>query len=1085
MLASRPGMFLRALTLRGFKSFAEKVTLEFTPGISVIVGPNGSGKSNLVDAISWVLGEQGPRALRGSQMADVIFAGSPTRPPLGMADVRLVIDNSSGLIPVPLTEIEISRTVFRSGQSEYRIGGKLCRLLDVQELLAEGGIGRALHTVVGQGQLEDVLTARPEERRQYVEEAAGIAKHRRRRERAERKLSSLDQDLKRLQDVLGELRRQLKPLKQQAEVARRYEELSREAEELAWRLAAARLRALTAEHEARRAGWEEGLARRREARERLEALDRGIEGLQREREEAARALREAEAALEEAEGERRAAEAAFREAVHREAEARARAKDGPRPSRLAALDEEIRRVQAALSETVAALAERERALAAAERGFQEGLRVRREAEEERRRLAEEAAAHRAEVEAIRRSLDSSARERRRLLAALADVRGRLAAVRSRYAQVAGEDPPAASVDGAEGTPSASDLASLEEALAALTVRRAVLEARRADLEETAGSRFLAAHPRRAIGLLGGLVSAPPGLERALAAALGSLADAVVYGDEEAALVDARDGDGVVLVVARGEPAPPSLPDERRLLDGLSVDPRVRGLAGLLFRDVYLAADVEEAAAKHRRHRRASFVTPEGLLVGPAVIRTAPRVDARAAALDRELREVDGELAGVRSALRASLLGALSSLGRQEEDLAERLARLDEAAAWREALAAPGPPPGGARPLPPHPDPPVAERAAALALRLDRTRLEAALADLERERRSLEEDPIALRGGLEVAGEARAGAEARLRAAEEAVAVEAARRRAAAEADREAAVREAEANRAWREAASELDRLRDAYEREDRERGDLERRIAEAERLLREGHHRDPAEALAALTEEDTPQSVERRSEVVARRLALLGKVNLLATGEYRTLQERHDFLARELDDVRRARRDLLEVIRQVDQEITARFESAFRDIAAEFEALFRELFPGGEGRLALTDPADILNTGVEIEARPGKKRVRRISLLSGGERALTALAFLFAIFRARPSPFYLLDEVEAALDDVNLHRFLALIRGFAERSQVILVTHQKRTMEAADVLYGVSIGRDGASTVVCQRLEPVEVPEAREVRGVPAREGAR
>src|SRR3954463_15109926 len=229
-------MFLRSLTLRGFKSFADKTVLEFVPGASVIVGPNGSGKSNLVDAISWVLGEQGPRALRGGQMSDVIFAGSPQRPALGMSEVKLVIDNTAGLIPVPMTEIEISRAIFRSGESEYRIGGQVVRLLDIQELLAETGIGRALHTVVGQGQLEDVLTARPEERRQYIEEAAGIAKHRRRKERAQRKLAGLEQDLLRLQDVMAELRRQLRPLKQQAEMAARHEQLTTQADELAWRL---------------------------------------------------------------------------------------------------------------------------------------------------------------------------------------------------------------------------------------------------------------------------------------------------------------------------------------------------------------------------------------------------------------------------------------------------------------------------------------------------------------------------------------------------------------------------------------------------------------------------------------------------------------------------------------------------------------------------------------------------------------------------------------------------------------------------------------------------------------------------------
>src|SRR5438105_6184016 len=262
-------MFLRSLSLRGFKSFAEKTTLEFAPGTSVIVGPNGSGKSNLVDAISWVLGEQGPRALRGGAMGDVIFAGSPARPGLCLAEVRLVIDHSAGIIPVPLTEIEISRTIYRSGDSEYRIGGQVCRLLDIQELPSETGIGRALRTVVGQGNLEDVLTARPEERRQYIEEAAGISKHLRRKQKAERELAGLEQDVLRLQDVLSELRRQLKPLRQQAEMAKRHEQLTGQADELAWRLAAARLRDLVGTRDVRTAGWEEGLAKRKEARDRL------------------------------------------------------------------------------------------------------------------------------------------------------------------------------------------------------------------------------------------------------------------------------------------------------------------------------------------------------------------------------------------------------------------------------------------------------------------------------------------------------------------------------------------------------------------------------------------------------------------------------------------------------------------------------------------------------------------------------------------------------------------------------------------------------------------------------------------------
>jgi chromosome segregation protein len=1110
-------MFLRSLSLRGFKSFAERTTLEFAPGISVIVGPNGSGKSNLVDAISWVLGEQGPRALRGGQMADVIFAGTPGRSALGLAEVHLVIDNSAGLIPVPLVELEISRTIFRSGDSEYRVGGKVCRLLDIQELLSDTGIGRAQHTVVGQGQLEDVLLARPEERRQYIEEAAGIAKHRRRKDRAERKLASVEQDLLRLQDVLAELRRQLKPLRQQAEVARRHEELQAQAEELSWRVAAARLRVLQAERESRRSGWEEGLARRQDARDRLEALDRDIASLGEERERTGRALQEAEAAFQDAQQEKSEAEAALRQAMSRESEARSRmASETARSARLAQLDDEIGRGEAALQETEEALAGKERDLERAERRFRARDLARREAEDERRHMAEEAVAHRAEVETLRRSLSSSERERERLESALSETRRRIGETEAEREALDQE------IEGldAEETPLserqvrlesqrhglAAEVAELEEHERGHETKRALLEARRRDLLETPGSRFLASHRGRAVGLLRDLVTAPPELERALAAALGPFGDAVVYEDRGRALEDAAEGDGAVLGAAsHGEPSA-ALPEERRLLDALRVDGRASGLASALLADVYLADDLTQAEGKHRAHPEASFVTPDGVLVGANVIRTAGHPDSRAEALRKELHAVERDLAAARSALRprrsrldevraelekvaaaldrtdgmitaaAERMGRmatdLAALRKEEEVTAERLQGLDHAAAaWREALAAAEP---VRHELPAHPplaEAPMAERVDVEALRRDRSRLESALARLRRERDVLAaEDPLSLREALRDAESARARAEERLVSAEQVVANTVAARGAAAEADRRATAAEAEANRAWRDAAALLERLREDYEQEDRLRGDLERRTAEAERLLREGHGRDPDEAVAALAEDETADDLERRAELVARRLALLGRVNLLAGGEFEALEERHDFLARELDDVRVARRDLLEVIRQVDDEVVSLFDAAFRDVAAEFEALFADVFPGGEGGLVLTDPADLLGTGIEIEARPGRKRVRRISLLSGGERALTALAFLFAIFRARPSPFYLLDEVEAALDDINLSRFLRLIRGFARDSQVLLVTHQKRTMEAADALYGISMGKDGASTVICQRFDGADRP---------------
>ncbi len=1105
-------MFLRSLQIRGFKSFADKTALEFAPGVSVIVGPNGSGKSNLVDAISWVLGEQGPRALRGAQMADVIFAGSPQRAALGMAEVKLVIDNSAGLIPVPMSEIEISRAIFRSGESEYRIGGQLVRLLDVQELLSESGIGRALHTIVSQGQLEEVLTARPEDRRRYIEEAAGIAKHRRRRERAERKLAGLDQDLVRLQDVLTELRRQLKPLKQQAEMARRHEELTAEADAIAMRLAAARLRDLLAERERRSAGWEHGLALRTQARERLDALDEEVGRAADERARAVWALQEREAALERAQREKSAAELALRRAVEAESAARTSlAREATRNARLSALDEDLDRVRARLTELSRELARREEELSLAEREYLARVEARRQAEDERRRLFEEAAARRAEMETLRRSLSGYERERTRLEEGLDRVRERIGAateererLEREIERLDAEVSPLSERRGAledERGALAAKVAELEDVLRRHENRRAILLARKQDLEETPGSRFLQERRGRALGLLGRLVEAEPGWERALAAALGPMVDAVVYERESDAIADAPQGDGATLAIAGGGPSSSVIPGERALLEVVRAHPAARGLVCSVLKDVYVCGGLEEAVQRHARHAKASFVTAEGVLIGPGLIRTTPAGDSRAAEVERELAVVEHDLAQARAALRprrerldhvvaelaelgsaveaadaaitsaaermARLQAEAGALAKEEELLAQRLASLDDAAAaWRDRLAAVEATAPELPDVPRPPEAPMNERVAVETLRGERARLESRAAALLEEREALAaQDPAALRAELEAAEAARAAAEDRLRRAEESLEAAAAARSQAAAAERGATEAEAEVNRRWREASTELDRLREEYEDEDRLRGDLERRIRDAERLLREGHGREPAEAVAELAEEDTVQALERRAELVQRRLGLLGRVNLLAGGEFEALQERHDFLARELDDVRRARRDLLEVVERIDREIATTFEAAYRDVAAEFERLIADLFPGGEGRLVATEPGDLLSTGIEIEARPGRKRVRRISLLSGGERALVAMAFLFAIFKARPSPFYLMDEVEPALDDVNLHRFIKLVEGFARDSQVIIVTHQKRTMEVAQMMYGVSMSKDGTSRVVAQRLE--------------------
>ncbi|HJV03997.1 MAG TPA: AAA family ATPase, partial [Actinomycetota bacterium] len=831
-------------------------------------------------------------------------------------------------------------------------------------------------------------------------------------------------------------------------------------------------------------------------------------------------LARAEAALAEAEREeadaieaRSRSEAALRESVRAEAEARARAAEGDGTGgRLVVLEEDLRQGEQHLAELAEATREREAELAQAERSFAEAMRVRRAAEEARDHARETAAARRAELRSLQRSVELSTEERERLTASLAEVGAREARAQTERDRLEAE---VERLD-AEETPRATrqarlareeevlaaEVAELEDRERALEARRQGLEARRAALAETPGRRFLKSSSARAIGRLGDLIEVRLGLDKAVAAALGSLADAVVYDDLARAVADAPEAGGATLAVSGTAPTDFVIPGRRRLLSAVRADRRVAGAVAAALRHVYLADSREEALQLHRRHPGASFVTPDGVLVGPSVVRTAPapsedelNVRREEVVVERDLRRARRELDGLRTRLqgvrsdRGEIDDALRSLDGLITSAAERMSRVDsDLAALRrerelleERLAGlertlrstadalgdvPAHEPPPAQDLPPTPEPPIALRGEVEALRRERRRLAQSLASRQSEAERLRtRDPRRLEEEFRRAVETRRQHERELAEAEARTTATTATREQRARGVAEAREAEARANREWRDTAARLQALRDRYEDVEQARRDVERRIEEGERVLREGHGVSPQEAVAALGPDDTVEAIQRRSDLVARRLALLGRVNLVAAEEFRSMQERHDFLEREIDDVRAARKDLAEVIRDVDRKIEEIFGAAYRDVASEFSALFGELFPGGEGKLELTQPDDLLGSGIEIEARPGRKRVKRLSLLSGGERALTAIAFLFAIFRARPSPFYLLDEVEAALDDVNLHRFIELVRGFATTSQVLLVTHQKRTMEAADVLYGVSMAQDGGSSVIAQRVD--------------------
>jgi chromosome segregation protein len=961
-------VFLKSLTLKGFKSFADKTSLDFEPGVTVVVGPNGSGKSNLVDAVAWVLGAQGPRTLRSGRMDDVIFAGTPQRAALGRAEVTLTIDNSAGLLPIEFSEVTITRTLFRtSGESEYALNDVPCRLLDIQELLSDTGIGRQQHVIVGQGQLDTILNASPADRRAVVEEAAGILKFRRRKERAERRLVATEGNLLRLNDLLREVRRQLTPLERQAEAAQKHGSVVAELRAIRLYLAGhqiAGLQARLARLHDERADLD---GRNSEVRARLLALDEAVLGA----EQSLTAL-----------GDDRLGDWLVRVEAVRE---RARG--------VAALVAEKRRgIERELS-------------AAADTGVVETL-------------VADAVALREQIAAVDREADALT----------------LPGTDAEVAVATAEDTLGAAEDAWRGA---------ETEAAHARARADAIESQLRAARAGAGADEL----RGLEGVVGPLVDTleiEAGAEAAVAAALGDAMRAVVVngrGAAQHAIERLRAGDAsALLLVVDPDQTPSPLPTE--LLAGARpvaelVRARVpeleHALADLLAGAV-LADDWRAALDLVLEHPQVVAVTPEGDRLGgtgPWRVGGSPSAGVTQSTLN-EAQE------------RATAAEVARADAQRAVDAARAALTAARASEVRRAAAA--------------------ERRAVLAARLGEveTRLSArdpeAHAEAERHRLALLERDAAF-------------ATLARRLADHRHAVDALHDRL-----RDRRRRQAEAARA---SADQLDGFR-------KDRGELERMLGEVHERrsrteideaetrvklegaiegLRGEFDVEPAEALDA-TPPEVPEgtTLAGRARELERELRLMGPINPLALEEHRALRERHEFLGTQLDDVKASRRELQRVVRAVDREIVSVFERAFADVAEHFTQLFTTLFPGGQGRLSLLDPDDLLETGIEIEARPSGKNVRRLSLLSGGERSLTALAFLFAVFRARPSPFYLLDEVEAALDDVNLHRFLDLVAEFRHEAQLVIVTHQKRTMEAGDLLYGVTMPPGGSTRVVSQRV---------------------
>ena len=1016
-------MFVRRLRLSGFKSFADPTVLEFLPGVNVIVGPNGSGKSNIADALSWVLGSQAPSSLRGGSMEDVIFAGSAGRTKLGMAEVELTLDNSSRVLPLDLSEVTISRSTDRAGTSEYKINGAPCRLLDITELLSDTGIGRSIHTIVGQGQLDAVLHARPEERRDFIEEAAQIGKFRKRKDRAVRKIERVDDNLLRLNDVLVELRRAIRPLKRQASAAAMFSELVSKQQELRQSLAATEIHRLAAEEAISDPEAEANHARL--LTEELSTIRARLESAGQEREQlnaAAEKARIVATGLTRAEDRLGSlAQIADERAARIAARLAAETEEGYR-ERIRLLEHEAQRWQGELHGLSRFAGEvREQADAAT----REAIVVRARVDEAEQNLANARLEETTTAQALVRAEGHEAAGR----ATLGSIEARVhSVVERRQAMEHG-------VDEIKRAAAATEIEvhHLEAELDRVTERAAEAETR---LEQ---ERERAEALRSRLGTTTADLAGAKGRVKAL--------------EEVTALFPDQPH-----VAARIQPM---LEESRRVLEAVTGD------------EAQAAAIVAEAdAAVERRWQEVAKEDEELRRLDALMSGTAERLAGNRRQL--EAREI--ELA----ALDDELSRSRDSLATAERDAAEHRAAIPAHKAAAEQAA----------------EKRVEAERLLAEVRAESSKVEARRSEIEMQARTAAERALAAQlrfeeaeAGISDAQKALAGLEdlrAGLAAAQQrATDVASAARLAAARAGTWAVDGSTRAQGA-RDAAEEAERkltsmrsrereLAQGLEEVSRRRNEAEVKRAQTrartealgERAMEEwGLTVDSLMELEPLAPEVEPQAREEL-EKLDRQLKRLGPVNPRAGEEYTELAEREQFLESQIEDLQTSKRDLMKIVKEVDDTIVEVFAQAFEDVAREFEGVFGRLFPGGQGALKLTDPTNLLTTGIEVEARPPGKNVRKLSLLSGGERSLVALAFLFAIFRSRPSPFYLMDEVEAALDDVNLQRFLTLVKELEERAQILIVTHQKRTMEAADVLYGVSMGKAGVSLVVAKKMEEV------------------
>lgn len=1204
-------MYLKTLTIRGFKSFASATTFEFEPGVTAVVGPNGSGKSNVVDALAWVMGEQGAKNLRGGKMEDVIFAGTSGRAALGRAQVSLTIDNADGALPIEYSEVTISRTLFRSGGSEYAINGQSCRLLDIQELLSDSGLGREMHVIVGQGQLDRILQATPEQRRGFIEEASGILKHRRRKDRSVRKLESMRANLDRVRDLTEEVRRQLGPLSRQAETARK-------AQRIQFDVRDARARLLADE---------------------IVAQDQAVQAVTEDDDEVQQRLKDATATQERAEVE---AGRLARQAETSSAAAGAAREHWYELSNLAeryrslkALAEERlssaatpvplppgpdpKTAQSQVDHSVTTSNDAQQSMSAAQQDLTAASEQRETAERTARiasdtytQLLQQAADRRqaiavadgavntaqAHVDSLRHQLEGVEAEAGELSDQLTSLQHRLEKAKS---QEAGDGQDGTALE-EQHTEAQSAVAELREHLA--THERAVSDARSELSAAKARVEVLESTVRPATGSateqlkndgaveLVPWISVEPGWERAVSVALGDPIEQLYVPrrrdalDSAHALTEADGGEARVFfgnggTTSRHEAAPPAgaVPTAELLRFSDLAPEGMKQAVLFALTDVCFVSDLTTAdhvadQLAGSEHRFRAIVTREGHTIRPGVVEARGHsvssileqradteeareqvvklqalVDEHQGQAQRAREELDHAIVEELTArqrlheartARAASAERQSSLQRQAhqaeqaqqrnvdqrrdlqgkvDEAAEKLTRAEERreAAHAAMATAQGQEDSGHETINNEPNPAEKDAAesAAVQARTEETEARLALRSAESMAQQADQRLEQARrraSAAELAQQERQQAESRRKRIVErltalSVAVEQSVQRIDSSVDRAESDRqhletqrtELEQHRiaaleAAEQARCNLGQIKDALHA--RQMAQQEQQL-KLEQLQQRSHdelgythqylveHFGPEQPVLLAPSTDSKDRIEgggeerhiertrpydrdeqtKRLRRAQRELSALGKVNPLALEEYAAVEERHQYLSEQLEDLESSRKDLLQIIDDVDSTVLRVFKSAYEDTAEQFQHVFATLFPGGEGRLSLTEPDNLLETGIEVEARPAGKKVKRLSLLSGGERSLAAVAMLVSIFKARPSPFYVMDEVEAALDDTNLSRLLTTFRELKQDSQLIIITHQKRTMEVADALYGTSMRGDGVTKVISQRLD--------------------